>query len=64
MRIHFIIHSLIAGGAERVLVLISSFLANKNYDVTIITFSNENDYQLPENLKQIVLNKRKLKILL
>ena len=61
MRIHFIIHSLIAGGAERVLVLISSFLANKNYDVTIITFSNENDYQLPENLKQIVLNKRKLK---
>jgi len=61
MKLHFIIHSLGAGGAERVLVLICNYLADKGYDISIITYDSKNEYDFSKNIKRIALNSSSFK---
>lgn len=62
MTVHFIIGSLIGGGAERVLVLIADSLAKKGHDVSVITFNEPEDYKVSKRVKRIRLHKENLKI--
>jgi len=56
MKICFVIYSLGNGGAERVLSTISNYFINK-YEITIITFNNEESfYKLDEKIKIVSLN--------
>ena len=61
MKIDFIISSLVGGGAERVLVLLANNFISKGYDVSIITFSNPEDYQYDPKIKRIRLHEKKFK---
>ncbi|MGP1449754.1 MAG: glycosyltransferase family 4 protein [Wolinella sp.] len=62
MKIVFIISSLGAGGAEKVLSLMSEYFVKK-YELFIITFGDKNSYfKLPKNIKVISLNQNKISI--
>lgn len=56
MKIHFIISSLKGNGAERVMVKIADALVLKGYDVSILTFNDEEDYELNNNINRIRLH--------
>ena len=60
MKIDFIIGSLTGGGAERVLVLLASEFTKK-HDVSIITFTGDEDYAYNKNITRIKLHQGKLK---
>ena len=55
MKIHFVIPSLIGGGAERVMSTIANGLVN-NHEVELITFHEGQDYELAENINRIRLH--------
>lgn len=55
MKINFIISSLQAGGAERVLTTFANNLVLRNHQVTIITFKNINDFKVNSEIKIINL---------
>ena len=61
MRIDFILSSLIGGGAERVLVILANFFAQKSYKVRIITFNDGEAYTLDSNITRIKLHNGKIK---
>ncbi len=61
MRIDFVIHALLGGGAERVLITIANYLSQKNYRVRIIIFKELNKYELSENIELVGLIKSKVK---
>lgn len=55
-KVMFIIGCLANGGAERVVSSVASGLANKGYDVTILTYYyGDDEYPLSENVKRISL---------
>lgn len=57
MRILFVVRSLGAGGAERVLSNMASYWASKDHDITVLTFSGEHPfYKLGDSVKHIDLN--------
>ncbi len=56
MRIHFIADTLKGGGAERVLLLVANYLADRKYDVSIITFMEGEDYEVSDHVKRIRLH--------
>lgn len=48
----FVIRSLTGGGAERVVSVLSSYMANDGYDVSIIAYDkSENDYEISTKVK-------------
>lgn len=53
MKIDFIISSLAIGGAQRVMILLANYFAEKNHEVTIITF-NESEGFLPANEVKLI----------
>ncbi len=56
-KIVFVIESLQYGGAERVLTGITDYLAEHDYDITVITFLlKEQEYELNQKIKRINLN--------
>ncbi|WP_435132196.1 glycosyltransferase family 4 protein [Formosa sp. A9] len=61
MKIHFIISSLVAGGAERVLILLANYFSTQGLDVTIITFNEPETFKPNENVKRIRLHKKGIK---
>lgn len=61
MKIHFIIDTLKGGGAERVLLLVADYLSDRKYDVSIITFMEGEDYEVPDHIKRIHLHGGKIK---
>ena len=55
-RIHCYTSSLAGGGAEKQLTNLSSFLAEKGYDVTLVTLKVIKDkYPAPKNVKRVIL---------
>lgn len=61
MKIHFVINSLVAGGAERVMILLANYFSKKGLDVTIITFNLPDDFNPDEGVKRIRLHGGKIK---
>lgn len=54
-RIYFILHSMTGGGAERVISVISNYLVENGYDVTLLlTHSDECKYELNPSIKLVV----------
>ncbi|MDP2527932.1 glycosyltransferase family 4 protein [Maribacter dokdonensis] len=60
MKIHFVIPSLIGGGAERVMSTIANGLVNK-HEVELITFHEGQDYVLDKKINRIMLHHGKQK---
>lgn len=58
MRVLFFIHSLSAGGAERVTATLANHWAAKGWEVTVVTVVHHNRdfYQLDERIKRIALD--------
>jgi len=56
MKIHFLIYSLKGGGAQRVMILLANYFAEKNHDVSIITFTEPNDFEPNNNVNRILLH--------
>jgi len=53
----FLINSLCEGGAERVLITLSNYFVQQNYDVTILLLSKNNFYSIPKNVNVVYLSK-------
>lgn len=54
-RIYFITHSMTGGGAERVISIISNYLVNNGYEVTLLlTHNDECKYDLDKRIKMVV----------
>ncbi|WP_417370573.1 glycosyltransferase family 4 protein [Gelidibacter japonicus] len=56
MKIHFVVNSLVAGGAERVLILLANYFNDQGLDVTIITFNDPDVFYPNEGVKRIRLH--------
>lgn len=55
-RITFFITAMSSGGAEHQLSMLATFLVEKNYDVSIVTFADlEDHYSIPKEIKRIRL---------
>ena len=54
-KVMFIVYSGSCGGAERVVSRLSEYLTNKNYECSIVIFSEKNDFFKNENIKVISL---------
>ena len=61
MKIDFVVNSLVAGGAERVLILLANHFDNKGHDVTIITFNEPEVFSANPTVKRIKLHDGKIK---
>lgn len=61
MKIHFIINSLKAGGAQRVMILLANYFSQMNHDVSIITFVEGDKFKADKRVKRIYLNNGKIK---
>jgi len=58
VRVLFIIHSFSGGGAERVLSHILNALSREYFDISVLTFSDKKDYNIPEDIKYVTFNKK------
>jgi len=56
MKIHFVVNSLVAGGAERVLILLANHFSEQGQDVTIITFNNPDVFSANKEVKRVRLH--------
>lgn len=56
MKIHFLVNSLVAGGAERVLILLANYFNDQVQDVTIITFNEPEVFSADKSIKRIRLH--------
>ncbi len=61
MKIHFLINSLVAGGAERVMILLANYFAEKKHNITIITFNDPEDFRPNDKVQRIRLHNGKIK---
>jgi len=57
MKIHLIISSLRSGGAERVVSILANSFVKNNHDISIITFSEGDKYELDKRIKRYQLHK-------
>lgn len=63
-KITFFICSLSSGGAEHQLSMLANFLQEKNYDITIITFTDKTDhYHLNDGIKRVRITNKGNRIL-
>lgn len=60
MRIDFVIGSLEAGGAERVVSILANYFADKNHKVRIITFYGSDNFDLHPAITRIKFHKKRL----
>lgn len=56
MKIHFVINSLVAGGAERVLVLLANYFSSRGHNVAIVTFNEPDFFSAHPDVKRIKLH--------
>ena len=56
MKIDFIVNSLVAGGAERVLILLANHFDEKGHDVSIITFNEPEVFSANSTVKRVRLH--------
>ena len=56
MKIHFVVNSLVAGGAERVLILLANYFKEQGQDITIITFNEPEVFSADKEIKRIRLH--------
>jgi glycosyltransferase involved in cell wall biosynthesis len=61
MKIDFVVNSLLAGGAQRVLILLANEFDKKDHDVTIITFNEPEVFSANSTVRRIKLHDGKLK---
>lgn len=61
MKIHFLVNSLVAGGAERVLILLANYFEEQGQDITIITFNEPEVFSASDQVKRIRLHGGSLK---
>lgn len=61
MKLDFLVNSLVAGGAERVLILLANYFDQKGHDVRIITFNEPEVFSANENVKRVRLHHGKIK---
>ena len=61
MKIDFVVNSLVAGGAERVLILLANHFDEKGHDVSIITFNEPEVFSANPTVKRIRLHDGKFK---
>ncbi|KAA1246950.1 glycosyltransferase family 4 protein [Aquimarina sp. RZ0] len=54
-KVDFVISTLNGGGAERVMTLVTDYLANRDYDVSIITFNKGDAYELNPKINRVKL---------
>lgn len=59
MKIDFVIGGLKAGGAERVVSVLANYLAKKNHVVRVITFNDDDDYELHPAITRIKFHKKR-----
>ena len=56
MRLTLVIHSLSAGGAEKIMTILANYWAERNWDITLLTFdSDPSFYYLDDRVKHIPL---------
>lgn len=55
MKITLLIGSLTGGGAERVVCNLANFLADKGHEITVLTVSDLQTYEIKSNVKHVVL---------
>lgn len=58
MKIDFVIGSLKAGGAERVVSVLANYLAERNHSVRIITLNGPDEYALNPTIKRIKFHRK------
>lgn len=56
MKIDFLVNSLVAGGAERVLILLANYFDEQGNDVTIITFNEPEVFSANPTVKRVRLH--------
>lgn len=56
MKIDFLVNSLVAGGAERVLILLANYFDEQGNDVTIITFNDPEVFSANVSVKRVKLH--------
>jgi glycosyltransferase involved in cell wall biosynthesis len=61
MKIDFLVNSLVAGGAERVLILLANYFDEQGHDVSIITFNEPEVFSANESVKRIKLHDGSIK---
>ncbi|NRD20148.1 glycosyltransferase family 4 protein [Winogradskyella eckloniae] len=61
MKIDFVVNSLVAGGAERVLILLANNFDKKGHDVTIITFNEPEVFSANPTVKRVRLHNGNIK---
>lgn len=61
MKLDFLVNSLVAGGAERVLILLANFFDQKGHTVRIITFNEPEVFSANENIERIRLHHGNIK---
>lgn len=61
MKLDFIVNSLVAGGAERVLILLANYFDEQGHDVTIITFNEPEVFSPNPTVKRVRLHEGKIK---
>jgi len=61
MKIDFVVNSLVAGGAERVLILLANHFDLKGHDVSIITFNEPEVFSANPTVKRVRLHDGKIK---
>jgi len=59
-KVHFVTGSLAGGGAERVLILLAGGLQDKRYNVSIISFSDPDEYSYDKRINRIRLHHGKI----
>lgn len=61
MIVHFLVNSLVSGGAERVLVLLADYFHERGNDVSIITFNEPEVWKPKEGVKRVRLHHGNIK---
>ena len=61
MKLDFLVNSLVAGGAERVLILLANYFDQKGHEVRIITFNEPEVFSANESIERIRLHHGKIK---
>jgi glycosyltransferase involved in cell wall biosynthesis len=59
-RIIIIINSLTGGGAEKIVTMLLHKLSRKKYLITLLVFTDNFQYFIPEDIEIIILNKKKI----
>ena len=54
MKITLLIGSLAGGGAERVVCNLANYLVEKGHEVTVLTVSDQQTYEIKESVRHVI----------